>query len=206
MNATDSQCPPACAAPSRHGVPAGRQKTPTHIPFNRFAAIDFETADYGRDSACAVAVVVAQEGKILRQMSWLIRPPRRDFVFSYLHGITWRDVAQKPMFHELWPEIMAMFEGVEFIAAHNASFDRGVLQACCARSGLTPRDAPYLCTMKLARRLWDLYPTKLSDVCAHFGIPLQHHDASSDAMACASIVLKAAQKGVHTGAFLGGRS
>ena len=205
MNVTDTPSASARAASKNNSLPVGKQKKPTHLPFNRFAAIDFETADYGRDSACAVAVVVAQEGRILKQMNSLIRPPRPNFVFSYLHGITWRDVAQKPMFNELWPTILAMFEGVDFIAAHNASFDRGVLNACCDTSGLTPLDAPYLCTMKLARRLWNLHPTKLSDVCCHFGIPLKHHDAASDALACASIVLKAADQGAHTGAFLGKR-
>jgi DNA polymerase-3 subunit epsilon len=205
MSATENPSLSTPAAPQSHALPAGKPRKPTRIPFNKFAAIDFETADYGRDSACAVAVVVAQEGRIVKQVRSLIRPPRRNFVFSYLHGITWRDVAQKPMFSELWPELLAMFEGVEFIAGHNASFDRGVLYACCAMSGLTPLETPYLCTMKLARRLWDLYPTRLSDVCGHFGIPLRHHDAGSDALACATIVLKAADQGAHTGAFLGKR-
>lgn len=180
----------------------GRGKS-KYRPFNRFAAIDFETADYGRDSACAVAVVVVEEGAIVNQLYSLIRPPRRDFVFSYLHGITWNDVAQKPHFGELWPDLSEMLQGVEFVAAHNASFDRGVLTACCTGHGVTPLDLPYLCTMKLSRRHWNVRPTKLSDVCRHFSIPLNHHEALSDALACAHIVLKAADVGVHTGAFLG---
>ena len=57
-----------------------------------FAAIDFETADYGRDSACAVAVVRVERSEIVDRVRYLIRPPRRHFVFSYLHGITWDDV------------------------------------------------------------------------------------------------------------------
>jgi DNA polymerase III subunit epsilon len=180
-----------------------KRTKPKLVSFNRFAALDFETADYGRDSACAVAVVVVEGGKIVRQNYSLIKPPRRDFVFSYLHGIAWKDVAHKPRFGELWPELSAMFEGVEFIAAHNASFDRGVLNACCAVYGAAPIVAPYLCTMKLSRRLWDVFPTKLSDVCRHFSIPLNHHEALSDALACAQIVLKASGTGVPTGAFLG---
>lgn len=182
---------------------AERRSKPKHRPFDRFAALDFETADYGRDSACAIAVVVAEQGRIVKQMYSLIRPPRRDFVFSYLHGITWQDVAHQPVFGEVWPQIATLFEGVEFVAAHNASFDRGVVEACCAASGVTPVELPYLCTMKLSRRLWDLRPTKLSDVCRHFSIPLNHHEALSDARACAHIVLKAAEVGVHPGAFLG---
>jgi len=170
--------------------------------FNRFVAIDFETADYGRDSACSVSGIVVEKGKIVRKISALIRPPRRDFIFSYLHGITWKDVAKKPEFGELWPKINSLFKRVEFIAAHNASFDRGVLHACCAMAGITPPKIKYLCTMKLSRHLWGLYPTKLSDVSRHFGIELKHHDAQSDAMACAKIVLKASKSEIPASAFL----
>ena len=65
-----------------------------------FAAIDFETADYEPDSACAVAVVHVVGKCIVKRSHHLIRPPRRDFVFSDLHGITWRDVANAPTFSE----------------------------------------------------------------------------------------------------------
>ncbi len=175
------------------------------VTFNRFAAIDFETADYGRDSACSVSVIIAEKRKIVKKASFLIRPPRRDFIFSYLHGITWRDVEDEPNFAELWPQISKLLNRVEFIAAHNASFDRGVLHACCAGMGIAPPDIKYLCTMKLARRLWGLYPSKLSDVSHHFGIPLNHHDAESDALACAKIVLKAPKKGIPESVFLGSK-
>ena len=175
-----------------------------NIRFNRFAALDFETADYGRDSACAVAVVVAEAemGKITEQACFLIKPPRRDFVFTYLHGISWRNVARKPSFGALWPKVEGLLDGVEFIAAHNASFDHGVLNACCKSAKIKVPDNRFVCTMKLARRLWSIYPTKLPDVCRHFKIKLNHHDAASDALACAHIVLKATRSGIPTDAFL----
>ena len=179
-----------------------KPKKPTHIPFNRFAALDFETADFGRDSACAPGIVVVENGKIVKKEYSLIRPPRRDFVFSYLHGITWKDVASKPVFGDFWPTVQDLFDNVDFIAAHNASFDRSVLHACCNMHGHRPPLDKYVCTMKLARRLWDIRPTKLSDVCRHFDIRLKHHDAASDALACANIVLKARDTGVPVGAFL----
>ena len=43
----------------------------------------------------------------------------------------------------------------------------------------------------MARRAWNICPTKLSDVCRKLGIALNHHEALSDAMACARIVLAA---------------
>lgn len=181
---------------------SSKKSEPSTVHFDRFVAIDFETADYSRDSACAVALVVAEKGKIVKHFYSLIRPPRKYFQFTWLHGISWDDVADKPTFGELWPEMAPLFDGVEFIAAHNASFDRGVLAACCQLYNKNPVVDRYLCTMRLARRLWDIHPTKLSDVCGQFDITLNHHHAGSDALACAKIVLKAYTSGVPDAAFL----
>src|ERR1051325_9883289 len=87
----------------------------------RFAALDFETGDYGRDTACALAIVTVENDTVIDVWTRLIRPPRRDFFFTYLHGIAWEHVRNKPSFGELWGEIAAKLEGVSFVAAHNAS-------------------------------------------------------------------------------------
>lgn len=160
-----------------------------------FVAIDFETADYGADSACAVGLVKVAKGRITRQEHFLIRPPRREFVFSYIHGIEWEHVAGKPSFRDLWPRMAEVLAGARFLAAHNAPFDRGVLNACCASAGVAAPAQPFLCTVRLARKAWNLRPTKLPNVCAHLGIELKHHEALSDAAACAKIVLAALTQG-----------
>lgn len=49
-----------------------------------FVAIDFETADQGADSACAVGLVKVEGGRIVRSESHLIRPPRRTILFTYI--------------------------------------------------------------------------------------------------------------------------
>lgn len=156
-----------------------------------FVALDFETADPMRDSACALALVRVEGGRIVARESRLLRPPRREFYFTHIHGITWRMVEGKEPFEEAWPGMAPILEGAEFLAAHNAGFDRSVMRACCERAGLAAPAAPYLCTVNLARRVWDIFPTKLPDVCGRLDIPLRHHDAGSDAEACATIVMKA---------------
>lgn len=158
-----------------------------------FAAIDFETADPGRDSACAVGIVRVEKGRIVRRESRLIRPPRRAFAFTSIHGIAWEDVAQAPPFREVWEEMRELVEGVGFLAAHNAPFDRSVLGACCAAAGLEPPPLAFECTVRLARRRWGIRPTTLPDVCRALDIRLRHHDALSDAEACARIVLAAGE-------------
>jgi len=156
-----------------------------------FVSLDFETASCDADSACALGVVAVEGSRIVRRRRWLMRPPSRHFEFTYVHGITWSMVANKPTFAELWPEVRSEMQGAQFLAAHNASFDRDVLDACCRRAGLRAPRLPYLCTVQLARRAWHLYPTKLPDVCGFLGIELAHHEALSDAEACARIVLAA---------------
>jgi len=164
-----------------------------------FAAIDFETADYRPDSACAVALVKVEDGRIVDRVSSLIRPPRREFVFTYIHGITWEMVRDAPAFAQVWPELHRWLQGVEFLAAHNATFDRGVLAACCRSSGLPVPDIPFRCTVRLARSAFGIYPTRLDTVCRALGIPLVHHQAESDAEACARIVLAAREKAAAAG-------
>lgn len=184
-------------------VRPAKSTRPPASPDGRFAAIDFETADYGRDSACALAIVIGEGDRVLHQHSVLIRPPRRDFIFSYLHGITWDHVALEPSFADVWPSLAPLFDGVEFIAAHNASFDRSVLLHCCHLAGLPLPAAEFQCTVKLSRRAWCLDHAKLPDVCRHLGLPLNHHDAASDALACASIVLAARRLGFPLDSWLG---
>lgn len=157
----------------------------------RFAAIDFETADYGADSACAVAVVIVDGLEIVRTVSHLIRPPRQQVVFTHIHGLTWEHVKTAPAFGDLWPTVAKELDGVEFLAAHNAPFDRNVLRACCAAAGLPEPPLRFQCTVQLARKTWKVFPTKLPDVCRFLDLPLKHHDATSDATACANIVIAA---------------
>jgi DNA polymerase-3 subunit epsilon len=169
-------------------------------PRRPFVAIDFETADNLRDSACAIGLVRVEGGEIVGRGYHLIRPPRSVFTTTFIHGITWRDVAKEPDFGELWPRIAPWFEGVDFVAAHNASFDRSVLRASCAMFGLPEPQLPYLCTVKVARQAWALKPAKLSNCAAHIGFDLQHHHAGSDAEACARIVIAAeADRGLPLG-------
>lgn len=175
---------------------------PPAVSPGRFAAIDFETADHGPDSACAVGIIVADGLKVTRKAHFLIRPPRKSFRFTHVHGITWKDVENEPAFAEIWPEAVKLLEGVEFLAAHNASFDRGVLEACCRVSGLSLPPVPFQCTVRIARNAWKLRSNRLPDVARHLGIPLNHHHAESDALACAGIVIAARMQGHKVGNFV----
>jgi DNA polymerase-3 subunit epsilon len=160
-----------------------------------FVAIDFETADPGADSACAVGLVRVRDGVIAERVRQLIRPPRRQFAFTWVHGITWAMVRDAPPFGEVWGGLRPLLSGAECLVAHNAAFDRNVLRACCAAAALPAPLLRFACTVKAARQTWNVYPTKLPDVCRFLAIPLRHHDPASDAHACAQIALAAIQDG-----------
>lgn len=156
-----------------------------------FVALDFETADNGKDSACSVGLIRVENTQIVQRSHYLIRPPRSTFYFTHIHGIQWKDVVDQPSFGELWDSIHPILAGAEFFAAHNAPFDRGVLQACCYAHQVPCPSQPFICTVQLARKTWNIRPTKLPNVCEYLGIPLAHHQALSDAEACARIVIAA---------------
>ncbi len=161
-----------------------------------FVAIDFETADHGADSACSVGLVRVERLKVVQRETVLLRPPRRHIVFTYIHGITWDMVATAPQFAEVWPRLLPLLDGAAFLAAHNAGFDRRVLETCCTVADLAVPEMPLVCTVQLARRRWGLKPNDLASVCRRLGIGLIHHNAGSDAEACARIVIAAAHPGL----------
>lgn len=154
-----------------------------------FVAIDFETANQRRASACSIGIAAVRDGRI-ETHSFLIRPREMHFdpVNISIHGITPDMVREAPLFGELLPTIRHFLDGEE-LWAHYAPFDAGVLLALRRAEGLA-LPAKLNCTCQLARlRLPALPSHRLPVVCAHLGIPLNHHDAASDAEACARIVL-----------------
>lgn len=168
-----------------------------------FVALDFETADHGPDSACALGLVLIAGGQEVRARSWLLRPPREEFVFTYVHGITWDHVKDAPRFAEAWEEIASFLRQGSFFVAHNAAFDLRVLAACCEAAGVTMPSEPWLCSLEIARAAWPEPRHSLDKICAHLGIPLQHHDALSDARAAAALVLRAGALSEGYAALLG---
>lgn len=166
-------------------------KTVTCSPcIMKFLAIDFETANYERDSACAVGLALVENGIIIKKEALLIRPPSRWFVFTDIHGITWEDVERERTFGQHWKKIRPFFNKIDFAVAHSASFDAGVLRACCDLHDIETPDVEFRCTVRLSRQVWGIRPTTLPDVCRKLKIPLKHHDAMSDTLACAKIMIE----------------
>lgn len=159
-------------------------------------ALDFETAGYGANSACALGMARIEGRSVAATFYSRIRPPSPRVRFTEIHGLTWAMLKDAPSFAELWPDAAAFLRGAQALVAHNAAFDRRVLHASCLAAGLAWPQAPFLCTLKGARRGLSLPSRRLDAVCAHFGIPLRHHHAGSDAEACARIYLALREGGM----------
>ncbi len=158
-----------------------------------FASIDFELANSNATSICALGVAIFSHGKLVNKYRWLIRPPHGSGEFaSYntqIHGITPDMVYDAPLFCELWQELYPILRGMTLVA-HNAPFDTGILRKNCAHFGLYLDGHDYVCSCQVSRKLLpDLVNHKLSTVSAALGIPLNHHDPVSDAVAAGEIIL-----------------
>jgi DNA polymerase-3 subunit epsilon len=161
-----------------------------------FCAIDFETACYQRASACAVGIVRVRDGAIADTFYTLLKPPKGMGIlpsFTAIHGISNADVAKAPDFAEIWPNIRD-FIGDDYLVAHNSSFDRSVLKFSLDYYGIEFTVPRFECTVQCSRRKWpELDNHRLDTVSDLLGIELTHHEALSDALACAKIFIAASR-------------
>ncbi len=161
-----------------------------------FTAIDFETSGPQSHCACAVGLVRIENGVVVGSFQSLIRPPSSYVMFTHVHGLTWPMLRGAPGFRDVWPHMRALMEGCDGLVAHNAAFDRGVLRGCIEHFSCGGDVPPFYCTLKGARRQLHLPSSSLDAVCRHWSIPLNHHNALSDAQACAAIFVRLTDAGL----------
>jgi DNA polymerase III subunit epsilon len=182
---------------SSHALPdgAGSALHSPLLPLNA-VALDFETAHYDANSACALGLVKIENAQITQTWYHLIRPPKPQVLFTEIHGLTWSMLKAQPTFAELWSEIAHFIAGADYFIAHNAAFDKRVLYASCKAAGIESPRTPFCCTLQGARKNLPLASRKLNVVCNYYGITLDHHNAASDAHAAAAIFLRLQKAGI----------
>ena len=79
-----------------------------------FTAIDFETANGSRASACSVGLVKVRDGRVVDKTGWLIRPPAGHDEFApwniTIHGITADMVAEAAGWADQLDDLLASLE------------------------------------------------------------------------------------------------
>ena len=151
-----------------------------------FVALDFETAIGKRYSACAIGIVVVKNNIISEKFWTLIQPPFNEYFYKNIevHGITPEMTKDAQPFDLLYPKIREYING-NVVICHNADFDISVLTQAMEYYNIVDDSLrfEYHCTMKLCNG------HGLFDCCKELNIPLNHHNALSDAEACAMLYL-----------------
>ncbi len=146
--------------------------------------IDTETCGL-QGGVVEVASVDIVNGKIVNPMSDLVRPDRPiSYQAMAIHKITEEMVADKPWIEDVIPR----YHGSPYYVAHNASFDQRILPEL--------PDSEWICTVKLARRLWPgikysnmgLYKSLKLEVETPAG--LHHHRALFDCYITAALLIR----------------
>jgi len=157
----------------------------------QFIALDFETANTLRTSICSVGLAFVEDGHIRETVSFYVKPEPYYFRddFTELHGIGYAQTDNAPSFPALWKKIKPLLHEKKVIA-HNAAFDFFVLNDTLKAHGLSFPNMEVHCSLRIARRCLNLHQYKLNVLAEYYNIELKHHDAMSDASACANIALK----------------
>ena len=158
-----------------------------------FTAIDFETANEQRGSACAIGVAVVRGGHIVETYQTLLRPRelRVDWRNFAVHGIPEASLRQAPTLADVWADLVPHLHW-QPVVAHNSAFDVSVLEHALRDHALPVPAFHCLCSVKMARAAWpQLERHRLNHLADYFGLELDHHDALSDARACAEITVRA---------------
>ena len=150
-----------------------------------FTAIDFETAQGSRWSICQVGLVRVENGIVTKELNILIQPPDNYYWsrFTDIHGISAKDTENAPTFDQIWHQIVPFIENQNVIAHNGFGFDFPVLSKTLDYYGMTAPNYNKFCTYKI-------YKSNLANLCKEFDIPLNHHDALSDAKACGELYMK----------------
>ena len=168
------------------------------MPVARYIAFDVETPNRFNSRMSAIGIAVVEDGRIVDSFYSLVDPEQPfDWFNTQLTGIDSEAVAGAPTFSELWPRIEPVMSS-GLLVAHNASFDMGVLKKCLRDYGIPWRPrVKGRCTVLMGRRLMPGVSHRLGDLCAYYGIDLDHHRADSDSQACARILLRYIESGAE---------
>ena len=150
-----------------------------------FVAIDFEylyLAQY--DTPCAVGLVKVINNVVIEKYYSLIHQPAQEATLAPNNGITPEMLVDAPHYDKVYTR-MVEFIGDLPLVAHNASVERKVLSETPC-----PDHLPFLADGAFIDTDYLSGHRSLQALCEEYNIPLNHHNALSDAEACAEVYLR----------------
>lgn len=167
-----------------------------------YIAIDFETANYYKNSACSVGLVRFIDGKETDSVYSLIHPAKMYFIPEWtetIHHISYNDVRDKPYFPEVWDTIVMPFinktPDIPLVAHNGNMFDMPVIKNCCEYFGMEVPKLEYFDSLIVAKKTWpDLESHRLTALGEYFKIEYLAHDALEDSRTCGQIIKISADK------------
>src|SRR5918992_1480878 len=156
-----------------------------------FLAVDTETNGLAGDlcELTEVGAVLVGGGELHETFDSVVRTERPlSRGIQRFTGITQAMVDAAPPARDVLEELAEMLEG-RVLLAHNARFDRRVLQQAFERCGIDWPRPPVLCTVQLARRFAPLARKRgLASLAGSLGIEVEEvHRALPDALTCARV-------------------
>lgn len=152
---------------------------------NAFTAIDFETAQGYRWSICQVGLVKVVDGMVTDTLSLLVQPPYNYYWQQFtdeIHGISAVHTVNEPTFDKIWHLVEPYITNQHVVAHNGFGFDFQCLEKTLEYYGISAPTYTGHCTYRM-------YGRGLASLCKEYKIELNHHDALSDAMACAKLFL-----------------
>lgn len=156
---------------------------------NTYVAIDFETANPQRNSACALGFIVVSKGKKINSGDYRIKPiGHYNFRQVQIHGLNYKDTKNELDFISLYPQIKYIFD---YPLIGYGPFDKQVLNALSKYFNLN-LVFEYTNVCQLAKKkLPQLSKHNLNLVSDYFKLPpFAHHSPYADALACARVYAK----------------
>ncbi|HAS59919.1 MAG TPA: hypothetical protein DEQ87_16520 [Algoriphagus sp.] len=164
-------------------IRTGKFSNPHSFPeyFNSefdFIAIDFETANNNRVSACALGLAFVKNNTFVHEEKHYILPPAGEKILSSherFHGIQEEDLEFALDFKELWDLEFSKYFNNNLIVFHNSSMDLSVLKSLFSYYKIEDFSIDYIDTMRLAEISGK--PKKLTELANLFEVPIiKHHD------------------------------
>ena len=160
--------------------------------YSKLLFFDTETVAISPKYIISIAYILYENGKrkdygyVICSADYPISPGA-----SRVNGFTNENVANKPLFNEIWPDIKEYFEDSVWIG-HNSKFDEDALALEFSRYNIEMPHHYSLDTCAIAKKMLkkptEVENHKLMTLCKHFGHNFDgYHQASVDTVACQKI-------------------